>query len=497
MGIAYTREKSPDYNELKKQFDTSKIICKFPYADREAEKYIHEVLHFVLKQISKEHFLEMIDYCIKELVMNASKANSKRVFFEDEGLDITDPEHYEKGISQFKEKVYSNFDKYAELHVKNQTYVRVDFKYDSQGLVIYVINNTGLLAGEEARIRERFENSRKIQDISDAIEHEFDQTEGGGFGLILAILMLREKGLGCNALSYRHEKVHTAFRLVIPQEIEHPEHTVVLSQEITAALEKMPQFPKSLGALQEELSRPGCSFQSIADKIMRDSALTTEILRIANSAIYRFPKKVHDVFTAVKMIGLEGVKNLLYSYGVQTIMSSVYSPESLKSISNHSTRVAYIISAIIRMRNLTELSDSAPTAALVHDFGKIIVHNISPELESRLQTICENKGIPMNVLETLTGGYDHSLLGSMLAGKWNFPPELVEAIRYHHAPWECQDEFRSLTNLLYTANELYYVIDGDNDYFDIDKDLLKTYGIFDVTSFDSFVKKIQNEITDL
>ncbi len=31
-------------------------------------------------------------------------------------------------------------------------------------------------------------------------------------------------------------------------------------------------------------------------------------------------------------------------------------------------------------------------------------------------------------------GIDHSMVGSLMAHKWNFPVVLVDAIRYHHAP---------------------------------------------------------------
>ena len=42
--------------------------------------------------------------------------------------------------------------------------------------------------------------------------------------------------------------------------------------------------------------------------------------------------------------------------------------------------------------------------------------------------------------------FDHSLVGSYLAQKWNLPPELANAIKFHHFP--DQDENQSFTTYI-------------------------------------------------
>jgi hypothetical protein len=51
-----------------------------------------------------------------------------------------------------------------------------------------------------------------------------------------------------------------------------------------------------------------------------DPALTADLLKIVNSAQYMLTKKVDNISAATKMVGIRGIKNLLYSYGAQKIL---------------------------------------------------------------------------------------------------------------------------------------------------------------------------------
>ena len=42
--------------------------------------------------------------------------------------------------------------------------------------------------------------------------------------------------------------------------------------------------------------------------------------------------------------------------------------------------------------------------------------------------------MPFHEVETELLGFDHAELGAQVAAAWSFPPELEEAIRYHHSP---------------------------------------------------------------
>jgi len=103
-------------NEIKYYIDKGKpIVFKDSKISRELEDGLVDVLARILSHLGKEKISDSLGYCLRELVNNSKKANLKRVFFLDQNLDINDKTHYDKGMSLFKEKAFSNLDYYLDL----------------------------------------------------------------------------------------------------------------------------------------------------------------------------------------------------------------------------------------------------------------------------------------------------------------------------------------------------------------------------------------------
>ena len=69
----------------------------------EIEVYIEEVLEVFLGELGQAKLKDYLVYCLRELAVNAKKANTKRVYFETKGLDLKTPAEYEEGMSSFKQ----------------------------------------------------------------------------------------------------------------------------------------------------------------------------------------------------------------------------------------------------------------------------------------------------------------------------------------------------------------------------------------------------------
>ena len=54
----------------------------------EIEVYIEEVLAVFLGELGQARIKDYLVYCLRELAVNAKKANTKRVYFETKGLDL-------------------------------------------------------------------------------------------------------------------------------------------------------------------------------------------------------------------------------------------------------------------------------------------------------------------------------------------------------------------------------------------------------------------------
>jgi putative nucleotidyltransferase with HDIG domain len=267
----------------------------------------------------------------------------------------------------------------------------------------------------------------------------------------------------------------------------------MIADEISNEILQMPQFPESIINLQRELSDPNCTFATISDTVNSDPSLAAEILRIANSPVYMVRNKINDVSEAVRLIGMLGVKSVLYNYGVNQVFNKQYDKKIIQEINDHSFYVALIASYLARYKKLGRLSEDIYMAALLHDMGKIIVKALNRDLEEKLEKICREKHIPVSILDDLTDGYNHSLIGAEVAGKWNFPDKYISAIAYHHRPLEAEEEYKVLVYSVYLANEVYYFNKGERDRSDLNFTVLSFFGLENKDAFDDFINSLINE----
>ena len=68
----------------------------------ETEEYLERLLAIFLEEFGQDQIRDRIAYCLKELAVNAKKANTKRVFFKEMDLDILDKQDYTEGMKDFK-----------------------------------------------------------------------------------------------------------------------------------------------------------------------------------------------------------------------------------------------------------------------------------------------------------------------------------------------------------------------------------------------------------
>jgi len=159
------------------------------------ELYIREVITFYLKELHQEHMIEYIVYCVNELVTNAKKANTKRVYFQEKGLDLFNEEEYNEGMKKFKEDTLGNITHYLKLQKDAGLYIKLILHKKGNTIRIEIRNNSPLTVFEYKRMHDKIARSHEFGSVEEAFVHFIDETEGAGLGLIILTLMLKKVGL--------------------------------------------------------------------------------------------------------------------------------------------------------------------------------------------------------------------------------------------------------------------------------------------------------------
>lgn len=191
------------------------VLKTHSYRPRERD-YLDEVLGLSLEAVGRPDLRFHLAYCLHELGSNAKRANTKRAFFLEKGLDLSDPTDYEAGMKRFKEETVPQIDYYLRRQRELGLFVKFRFQRHSAGLTVSVVNNAVPTFCEWERIQEKLRIASEIESIPDAVPRLEDETEGAGLGIVMMVMMLRNLGLSRDSLTIEVRGNETMASLHVP-----------------------------------------------------------------------------------------------------------------------------------------------------------------------------------------------------------------------------------------------------------------------------------------
>jgi putative nucleotidyltransferase with HDIG domain len=458
----------------------------------ECEKSLFEFLKF----INKEKYSNHLSYILSELVANAEKANLKRIHFIKEELDITSIHDYHYGMLNFKTKLSLCLDEYREQLKKNNFYISVDLLVDDNKFSFKVTNNNTILPIELMKMQEMKAIAARFNSIEDVFSRNLDNSEAGGFGITIIVLMLRQMELLDSNFEIADDSNETRVQVSLPLNILNKKEAEIISEDVVREINDIPQFPQHITELLNLLDNPESNFEIISNKIKKDPALIADLIKIANSPLYLTAQKINSIDEAVRIIGFKNMRNFILSYATNKIFINKYNINEIKDVINHSSEVAYYAVETAKLFKYKDFIERVFICGMLHDFGKIILKAIKPEIINKVKDLALRKGININILESLTSGYNHSIIGYELAKKWNFPDFIQESIKYHHIPLQTSDENLAIVSIVYFADRIYYYKHKEINYSDINFNVLKSFNLSNVKDFElvsqSIIMKYEN-----
>ncbi len=466
------------------------LKIRFKYLDEELLMVLNSIITRYLSKIDRIFLLNSVITILREVIVNALKANAKRVYFLKNNIDIKNPESYADGMDMFKKNVVGDFDLIRNDLNHSDFFVEINFEYKNEQLIVKIINNTTILPQELQRIQFRIEKAKQYNDFSDAYDEIQDDSEGAGLGLVLTVLFLKNMGINPDNFRIQSNDKVTQTSLVIPQKLQPTEITTRIKEQILEDLEGIPTFPEHILELQRLCSDQESSIELIAEKVKIDPALVTDVIKLSNSAGFVPGKRIDNINTAIMTIGLKNLNAILIASNARRILNTRFS--SFEQIWSHCNQCAFYARQIALRFQMARIVENVFLSGLLHDFGKIILLSTDLNLVNKIADIMKDRRIVNStVMEEISIGISHSVIGEIISKNWNFPVYLVDAIKYHHSPLNESGRFRDIVFTVYLANMLCGIETRKYTYFYIEETVLEHFGILDQKDFDEFHKRLK------
>ncbi len=231
-------------------------------------------------------------------------------------------------------------------------------------------------------------------------------------------------------------------------------------QRIIQDLGQIPTMPTIAAKVMQIVNDPHSSAEDVAKFISRDVALTSKVLRLANSAFYGIPRTISSVNSAIVILGFNTIRSLVLSASVLKVFPSKPGLVRFdrKSFWKHSFMVGIasrMLAQFYRRKKLIDL-EVAFSAGLLHDIGKIILEQYSNEEYIPVLEAAKSQGLPLFMVEKSILGMSHADVSGMLIDKWQMPNELRLPIINHHSPLS-EKEGQDMACIVHFANHLCHL----------------------------------------
>jgi diguanylate cyclase (GGDEF)-like protein len=196
----------------------------------------------------------------------------------------------------------------------------------------------------------------------------------------------------------------------------------------------LPSPPGVVMQVLEKASQPGCKPAELAALIYRDAALYGKIIKTVNSALYGLPRSVTSIEQAVALLGLNPVRSLVLGLSLPAMQQQAGNKRPTKVFWKESIAGAIVAHELaIRLRRLCAGDDLV--AGLLRDIGVLALDQVFPTeyaqvLAQPAKELVRNRC----QLERQIVGVDHAEVSAFLLRRWWLPEDIIEAVRYHHAP---------------------------------------------------------------
>ncbi len=193
---------------------------------------------------------------------------------------------------------------------------------------------------------------------------------------------------------------------------------------------KLPSIPDLAHSLIKTLNDDAVSVEEVGDLITRDPAISAKLLRLANSAQFGLPRGVGNVEDAIAMVGMNKVRTLALGACLSGSFSQV---AGLDAHTFWKTSMACAGYAEWLARKLGVDTQMAWLTGMMVRLGELLIAQTEPKTLLQIEKHPLAPGVRWEREKRLIG-FTEGQLTAELALRWNFPMQMVQALRVSAEP---------------------------------------------------------------
>lgn len=203
----------------------------------------------------------------------------------------------------------------------------------------------------------------------------------------------------------------------------------VLKKHIESGQYTLPVFDSVSLRIQTELVKKNPDFRAVEKFIVADQSLSSNLLKVANSARYKTLVEASTVKSAIVRLGMTEISRIVAADINKKMFSSRDGQVNaiMKKLWQHSLGCAFAAGMLSHRLDFGVMQNEAFFAGLFHDIGKLMILKILAQKKQKDKSVTVSDALLINAMDTL-----HAQTGFLLMQQIKMPQSFAVVTRDHH-----------------------------------------------------------------
>ena len=200
--------------------------------------------------------------------------------------------------------------------------------------------------------------------------------------------------------------------------------------EIASQATEIFVLPEAVTRLKACMDDSAASMEDIGEIIAFDPALTGQLLKVANSALYKFPNRIETITKALQVIGTRAAYDLALAYGISHAFRNVEAKIiDLDRFWEQSVSCGLLAKYIAEQKKHKE-SERLFVSGLLHNIGELAMVSMYPKEVQRCTAF--NARVKPAELQQAICGFTYASLSAGIIKNWGIPETISHPLEHIH-----------------------------------------------------------------
>ncbi len=189
----------------------------------------------------------------------------------------------------------------------------------------------------------------------------------------------------------------------------------------------MPAMASSINQMGQLTSSDNSRVSQLTEQVLKDPTLTTRVLQVANSVIYRGSGQVNTITRAIVLMGFTSIRDISLSMKVLDEMLKKSPTQHLKNVMAKSFHAAMQAKGLVSNAKYG-VKEEIFISSLLHHLGEMSVLSRDDDLSRKLDHLISKQGVSPDMAAQQVLGFSFQDLTLGLANSWSLGDMMKDAV---------------------------------------------------------------------